>query len=107
MVGLQLLEKEAGAAADELLVALKDESPEVKMMAAWTLVKVGKEKPALEALSGLLFNGSQNDEMLHNILDWMGEPALPLVKEYFKKGGERKGKYGSGILAHIAETQGF
>jgi N-sulfoglucosamine sulfohydrolase len=45
--------------------------------------------------------------MLHNVLDWMGEPALPLVKKYIENGGDRQGQYGIGILGRIVELQGW
>ena len=77
------------------------------MMAAWTLVKLGKPKKALACLEELLFKGTNNETMLHNVLDWMGEPALPLVKKFLEKGGNRKGRYGIGILARIAEVNGW
>jgi len=106
-VGLHLLEKDAKPAMKPLRAALEDESHEVRMMAAWTLVKLGVDKPALAVLDDLLFNGTNNEVMLHNILDWMGEPALPLVKKYVENQGERQGRYGIGILGRIAELQGW
>jgi hypothetical protein len=45
--------------------------------------------------------------MLENVLDWMGEPALPLIKEYVEKGRAKKGRYGIGIFQRIAEIQGW
>ncbi len=107
VVGLHLLEKEAGPATGVLERALKDESHEVRMMAAWTLVKVGKTDKALACLDELLFQGTSNRTMLHNVLDWMGEPALPLVKKYIENGGTRKGRYGIGILGRIAQLNGW
>ncbi|MCH7728945.1 MAG: sulfatase-like hydrolase/transferase [Planctomycetes bacterium] len=107
IVGLHLLEKEAGPATGVLERALKDESHEVRMMAAWTLVKVGKTDQALACLDELLFQATSNRTMLHNVLDWMGEPALPLVKKYIENGGTRKGRYGIGILGRIAQLNGW
>lgn len=107
VVGLHLLEKEAAPAVEVLKGALKDESHEVRMMAAWTLVNLGESKEGLACLEELLFQGTNNEEMLHNMLDWMGEPALPLVKKYIEKGSTRKGHYGTGILGRIAELQGW
>ena len=48
-----------------------------------------------------------NTIMLHNALDWMGEPALPLVKKYIQRQGNRQGRYGIGILGRIAELNGW
>lgn len=107
IVGLHLLEKEAASASGALENALGDEAHEIRMMAAWTLVKLGKSEAALSCLEELLFKGTHNETMLHNVLDWMGEPALPLVKKYVEKDGNRQGKYGIGILGRIAELNGW
>ena len=58
-------------------------------------------------LDDLLFGGTHNEVMLHNVLDWMGEPALPLVRKYMAQQGRRQGRYGTGILGRIAEVNGF
>ncbi|MDC0263334.1 hypothetical protein OAK63_00330, partial [bacterium] len=58
-------------------------------------------------LDQLLFEGTENEMMLHNVLDWMGEPAHPLVKKYIENAGERQGKYGIGILGRVAELNGW
>ncbi len=107
IVGLHLLDKDAAPATRVLDKALKDESHEVRMMAAWTLVKLGKADNALTCLDELLFKGTSNKDMLHNVLDWMGEPAFPLVKKYIGKGSTRKGRYGTGILGRIAQLNGW
>ena len=107
IVGLHLLEKDAASAAGVMERALKDESHEVRMMAAWTLVKFAKAEEPLACLEELLFQGTSNSTMLHNVLDWMGEPALPLVKKYIETGGTRKGRYGIGILGRIAQLNGW
>ena len=70
--------------------ALEDESHEVRMMAAWTLVKLGEDRRRRWlAWTTLLFQGTTMRHMLHNVLDWMGEPALPLVKKYIEQGGPK------------------
>ncbi len=110
VVGLHLLEDEASSAADALDQALEDKSHEVRMMAAWTLVKLGKPDDAMACLDNLLFQKESkrsNTTMLHNVLDWMGEPAFPLVKKYIEQQGNRQGKYGIGILGRIAELNGW
>jgi len=103
VVGLHLLAKDAAPAVKVLKKALKDESHEVRIMAAWTLVKLGQGDEAMACLNDLLFDGTNCKDMLHNVLDWMGAPALPLVKKYIEKGSTRKGRYGIGILGRIAE----
>ena len=104
VVGLHLLAKDAAPATDVLKKALADESHEVRMMAAWTLVKLGHAKEGLACLDDLLFKGTHCKSMLHNVLDWMGEPAFPLVKKFITKGGTKKGRYGIGILSRIAQV---
>jgi N-sulfoglucosamine sulfohydrolase len=106
-VGLHLLDQHAKPATDVLEAALQDESHEVRMMSAWTLVKIGKEEQGLACLEDLLFKDCSNPIMLHNLLDWMGEPAFPLVKKYLENGGTKKGKYGTGILGRIGQLQGW
>ena len=105
IVGLHLLEEDA--AAHTLTTALNDSEDEIRMMAAWTLVKLGQPDQALATLDDMLMNGCKNEDMLHNVLDWMGEPALPLVKKYIQNGGNRQGKYGIGILGRIAQLNGW
>ncbi len=73
-------------------------------MSAWTLVKLGKTDVGLKCISKLLFDGTDNRDMLHNVIDWMGEPAFPLVKKYMAQGGEKEGRYGISIMARIAEV---
>ncbi|MEM9481657.1 MAG: sulfatase-like hydrolase/transferase [Verrucomicrobiota bacterium] len=107
VVGIHLLESDAASASSTLKQALKDESHEVRMMAAWTLIKLGHVDEALASLDDLLFNGTENETMLHNVLDWMGEPALPLVKKFIENDGNRQGRYGIGIFGRIAELNGW
>ena len=110
VVGLHLLEQEAKPAIDTLRNSLQDDSHEIRMMAAWTLVKLGDSNSALKCLDELLFEeptAKSNTIMLHNVLDWMGEPALPLVKKYIEKKGSREGRYGIGILGRIAQLNGW
>ena len=107
VVGLHLLEGKAASAAPLLKKALTDSSHEVRMMSAWTLVKLGQPKAAMDCLDQLMVEGTNNQPMLHNVLDWMGEPAYPLVKKYIEGGKTRKGKYGIGIFGRIAELNGW
>lgn len=107
MVGLHLLENEVTPVKETLKKSLVDDCHEVRMMAAWTLIKLGDTNEALVCLKDLLFNETKNEMMLHNILDWMGEPAFPLVKEHLAKGGAQMGKYGISILGRIGELQGW
>jgi len=107
IVGIHLLDEHAETCIEELTAALADDSHEVRMMAAWTLINLGHKEDGLTALGKLLFEGTNNETMLHNVIDWIGEPAHPLVKKYIDQGGTRKGKYGIGIFGRIAELQGW
>jgi len=102
-VGLLLLDKEAAPAADVLEQALKDPADEVKIMAAWTLVKTGRTEQGLGCLRKLLNDGSSAGRSLYNVLDWMDEDALPLIKEYL---ASKPGKV-DGIIARIAHDHGI
>jgi len=107
IVGLHLLGDEVKPAAETLEQALADDSHEVRMISAWSLIKLGQSEKAMACLDQLLFEGTENEMMLHNVLDWMGEPAHPLVKKYIENAGERQGKYGIGILGRVAELNGW
>ena len=107
VVGLRLLDKDARLASAVLKRALEDESHEVRMMAAWTLIELGQRKQALATLENLVFEGTENEPMLHNVIDWIGEPAHPIVSKYLDNGGSRDGKYGISIFARIAQVQGW
>lgn len=107
IVGLHLLEADVKPARRKLNAALKDDAHEVRIMAAWTLIKIGHSEKALATLDKLLFEGTDNENMLHNVIDWMGEPALPLVKKYIDQGGNRQGRYGIGIFGRIAQLNGW
>jgi hypothetical protein len=103
VVGLHLLDKEAAPASEVLEKALRDPADEVKIMAAWTLVKIGRTEEGLGCLRKLLNEGSSSGRSLYNVLDWMDDDALPLVKEYL---ASKPGKV-DGIIARIAHDHGI
>ena len=107
IVGLHLLDQQSAPATAALKAALSDDAHEIRMMAAWTLVKLGQSDQAITCLDDLLFGTCHNEDMLHNVLEWMGEPGLPLVKKYIENVGNRQGRYGIGILGRIAELNGW
>ena len=107
IVGLHLLDQQSAPAISALKAALSDDAHEIRMMAAWTLVKLGQSDQAITCLDDLLFGTCHNEDMLHNVLEWMGEPGLPLVKKYIENDGNRQGRYGIGILGRIAELNGW
>ena len=106
VIGLHLLEDDAAPAVETLTAALEDDTDEIRVMAAWTLVKLGQKEAALNCLREQLKN-SECEVLVHNVLDWMGEAAIPLIREYIAAGGTRQGRYGIGILGRIAELNGF
>ena len=103
VVGLYLLEKDAAPATDAIAKALNDESHQVRIMAAWTAVKLGRSKEGLGCLQNLLKNGTTAQRKLYNVLEWMDEDALPLIKEYV----ESKPKKLHKIIARVAAEHGF
>ena len=107
IVGLHLLDQQSAPATAALKAALSDDAHEIRMMAAWTLVKLGQSDQAITCLDDLLFGTCHNEDMLHNVLECMGEPGLPLVKKYIENDGNRQGRYGIGILGRIAELNGW
>ena len=107
VVGIHLLGQDAAPAADDLKHALKDDAHEIRLMAAWTLVNLGHPREGMACVEELLFEGTENEPMLHNVIDWMGKPAYPLVKRYLEQGKTRQGKYGISIFGRIAELQGW
>jgi len=107
ITGIHLLEKGAAPATATLEKALTDDAREIRLMAAWTLVKLGKTESGLACIEALLTGESDCRDMVHNVLDWMGEPAFPMVKRYMTQGGGKKGRYGISILGRIAEVQGW
>ena len=107
VTGLHLLEKDATPAQSVLEQALMDEAHEARIMAAWTLIKLGETGKALASLDELLIEGTPCRELLHNVLDWMGEPGFPLVRRHLERGDGKNGRYGTGILPRIGELQGW
>ncbi|MHC4740994.1 MAG: sulfatase-like hydrolase/transferase [Planctomycetota bacterium] len=103
IVGLHLLEDKARPAVGAVEKGLKDEEHEVRIMAAWTLVKLGRREAGLACLRDLLNNGATAERKLLNVLDWMGGDAVPLVREYLEANpGKAKN-----ILAKIAQDYGI
>jgi arylsulfatase A-like enzyme len=106
VVGMLLLDNDAAPAATSLGKALSDNSDEVKIMAAWTLVKLGQSEKGLACLRNLLYGGTSCERMLHNVLDWMGKDSLPLVRDYAEsKGGKVKGILARMLEVHSADRQ--
>ncbi len=79
-IGLLLLAEEPALSMDErLLELLEDESDEIRAYAAWALLKRDNHTgPARQTLRDLLENPSFSALTAMNILQWLGEDALPL-----------------------------
>jgi len=103
VVGLHLLGQGAAPAGDVLEKALGDEEPEVQIMAAWTLVKIGRKDAGLAHLKAMLTKGNSAGRKLFNVLDWMGDDSLPVVKEYLTS---KPGRV-DGTLIHYAQVHGL
>ena len=72
VVGLHLLETSSKQAKEILHNGLTDPADEIKIMSAWSLVKIGERKQALQTLDTLLFQKptpNTNTTMLHNVID--------------------------------------
>ncbi len=103
-VGLHLLDDGAAPAEESLKEALDDAADEVKVMAAWALVRLGEKDAGTECLRTLLDEGCDCPRLLHNVLDWMGDDAVPLVRQHAQS---KSGKKLSGILARMLEVRGL
>ncbi|MBN2315159.1 MAG: sulfatase-like hydrolase/transferase [Sedimentisphaerales bacterium] len=103
VVGLHLLKDKAEPSVEVLKNTLRDDSDEVKIMAAWTLVNLGRKEIGLECLSHLLNEGTTAERKLLNVLDWMGVDAVPLVREYLQSNPNKA----KNILAKIAQDHGI
>lgn len=103
VVGLHLLEDKVAPAVGTIEKALQDASDEVKIMAAWTLVKLGRKKAGLACLRKLLNDGTTVERELLNALDWMEKDAVPIVREYLTA----HPKKATDILAKIAKDHGI
>lgn len=80
VVGLFLLGNDAASAVDTLEKALQDDSHEVRMMAAWAMVKLGHKDKGLDCLDTAqpLTNivTKRPINLKENIRRWMGKDAL-------------------------------
>lgn len=99
VVGLLLLDENAAPAAKALEAALADKADEVKILAAWSLVKIGRREAGLATLRELLFHGVSIERELYNVLDWMDDDAVGLVREYLQTHPEKA----QGILGKIVQ----
>ena len=65
--------------------SLEDDSHEVRIMAAWTLINAGEKKAGFQCLENLLNENSYATLTALNVVDWLGEPGkelMPAVKAF-------------------------
>lgn len=90
--GLFMIQDHAAPAKNSLEKLLNDESHNVRLMAAWTLIDMDGSKKAYDCIEDMIRNDSYAMVEIFNVLDWMGnknEPLLPTVKAW--KGEQRDG----------------
>jgi hypothetical protein len=81
--GLVMQEKLDLPAIQALKVCLKDESHDVRAMAAWALIKAGHTDEGQACLNQLVREESYAIVRVLNVIDWMGgdrTPYLPTIK---------------------------
>ncbi len=64
---------------ERIAALLKDESHEVRIMAAWLLIKTGEKKKGFQCLETLLRENGYAMLTAMNAVDWIGEEARPLL----------------------------
>jgi HEAT repeat protein len=64
----------------QIAALLKDPSHEVRLMAAWLLIRTGEEEQGFQALEGVLRENGYAMLTAMNLIDWIGEEAKLLLK---------------------------
>ena len=77
--GLLLLEDEAKPAREQLLSALNDESDHIRIIAAWTLLKLGEAEKCYATIGEIIEKETPALIFALNVVDWMGEEGRPLA----------------------------
>jgi N-sulfoglucosamine sulfohydrolase len=77
-VGLMMLGEDAASAELPLIESLKDSSDNVRLMAAWALIKINKNKQAYTTIEQMLSSNSYAMLAIVNVIDWMGADGKPL-----------------------------
>lgn len=87
------------------LMAIDDESDEIKAMAAWLLVNAGEKKKGIDALKDMIENRTYAMVMVLNVVDWIGDEAkslLPLINSIeFEDAFKNEHKYEKRIQNHV------
>ncbi len=82
IVGLHLLGPDASPAKETIQNCLNDNAEEVRMLAAWTTINLGNQDVGIDCLREMMSQESDCTALLHNVIDWIGEPAFELISEY-------------------------
>jgi arylsulfatase A-like enzyme len=64
----------------QIAALLNDPSHEVRLMAAWLLIRTGEEEQGFQALEGVLRENDYAMLTAMNMIDWIGEEARPLLE---------------------------
>lgn len=78
------------------LKAINDKSDEVRVMAAWTLIRTGNKQLGLNCIENMLKENSYVMLKILNVIDWMGEDGYNLmntVNELFFSGDTNEVRY--------------
>ncbi|OVE75295.1 hypothetical protein BVX97_05135 [bacterium E08(2017)] len=68
------------------------------------MIHIGQKEAGLACLRDMMMNGCDEEAFLQCVVEWIGKPAFPLVREYYLKHGEKgQGKYKESIIGHIAK----
>ena len=78
--GLMMLGPDASQAQGKLIELLKDDSHNVRLMAAWSLIKLGAKEPAYSCVEQLLTTDSYAMLEILNAIVWMEDDGKPLLK---------------------------
>lgn len=79
-MGCMILGNTSAPAKSPLKEALNDESHEVRIMAAWALIKLGEKEIGYTCIQNMMIEKSYAVLKIMNVIDWMGEDGKPLIK---------------------------
>ena len=78
-VGLMMLGEDAISAQNQLKPLLNDKSHNVRIMAAWALIKIGDKEAGLACIKDLINSDSYAMLEILNVIDWMGADGKALI----------------------------
>ena len=105
--GLHCLGEAARPAMPDLEAILTDPSPDVRTLAAWALCGLGECEKALPVLEANLRHDAEPVALLAaNALEYIGEPARPVIEGYLAQGIEGR-KYIPRVMESIQLNLGI